>query len=211
MIMDGPPAVALALASARAGIMGDQPRGRSEAVLPWTRLRKVAVFGFTMMVGTLGVLYHPLTTGSEHSALTLAFTTFVLFQFFNVFNARVEHGSTFTSGFFTNQMLWGSLAAVIGLQVLAVHWAPAQSIFGTTALSANQWAMAVGVASSVLWLEEGRKAVVRLFYVAVARGAPSWVRGARRLTGSIHAGNQRAPQGVIATLSTPSRWWPNRS
>ena len=163
MIMDGPPAVALALDSARAGIMGDRPRRRAEAVLPWPRLGKVAVFGVTMMVGTLGVLYYALTTGSEHSALTLAFTTFVLFQFFNVFNARVEHGSTFTSGFFTNQMLWGSLAAVIGLQVLAVHWAPAQSIFGTTALSATQWAMAVGVASSVLWLEEGRKAVVRLF------------------------------------------------
>ena len=158
MIMDGPPAVSLALDSARAGIMGDKPRQRSEPVLPWSRLGRVATFGFTMMVGTLAVLYYALNTGSERSALTLAFTTFVLFQFFNVFNARVETGSTFTTGFFKNRMLWLSLAAVIGLQVLAVHWPPAQSIFGTTALSATQWAMAVGVASSVLLLEEGRKA-----------------------------------------------------
>ena len=162
MIMDGPPAVSLALDAARVGIMGDAPRHRAEPVLPWSRLGRIAAFGLTMMVGTLGVLYYALNSGSESSALTLAFTTFVLFQFFNVFNARVEHGSTFNAGFFKNRMLWGSLAAVLGLQALAVHWSPAQSIFGTTALSAAQWAIAVGVASSVLILEEGRKALVRL-------------------------------------------------
>ncbi|MDB5868596.1 MAG: putative cation transport ATPase [Polaromonas sp.] len=163
MIMDGPPAVSLALDAARDGIMGDVPRRRAEPVLPWSRLGRVAAFGLTMMVGTLAVLHHAMNSGNESSALTLAFTTFVLFQFFNVFNARVEHGSTFSAGFFKNRMLWGSLVAVLGLQALAVHWPPAQSIFGTTALSAAQWAIAIGVASSVLILEEGRKALVRLF------------------------------------------------
>ena len=163
MIMDGPPAVSLALDAARAGIMGDAPRRRIEPLLPWSRLGRIAAFGLTMMAGTLAVLYYALNTGSESSALTLAFTTFVLFQFFNVFNARVEQGSTFSAGFFKNRMLWCSLAAVLGLQALAVHWPPAQSIFGTTALSASQWATAVGVASSVLIFEESRKALVRLF------------------------------------------------
>lgn len=162
MIMDGPPAVSLALDAARAGIMGEPPRRRNESVLPWARLGRVATFGLTMMVGTLFVLHDALNSGNESSALTLAFTTFVLFQFFNVFNARVEHGSTFSAGFFKNRMLWGSLAAVVGLQALAVHWPPAQSIFGTTSLSAAQWAMAAGVASLVLFLEEGRKALARL-------------------------------------------------
>jgi len=163
MIMDGPPAVSLALDAGRAGIMNDTPRHRSEAVLPWSRLGRVASFGLVMMLGTLGVLYYALSNGQEASALTLAFTTFVLFQFFNVFNARVEYGSTFTRGFFTNRMLWLSLTAVIGMQALAVHWPPAQTVFGTTDLSAGQWAMAVGVASSVLILEEMRKAIQRLF------------------------------------------------
>ena len=95
--------------------------------------------------------------------MTLAFTTFVLFQFFNVLNARVDSGSTFTRGFFRNRMLWLSLTAVVGMQALAVHWPPAQTVFGTTDLSMDQWAMAVGVASSVLLLEELRKAVQRFF------------------------------------------------
>jgi Ca2+-transporting ATPase len=174
MIMDGPPAVSLALDAERAGIMNDAPRRRSEPVLPWSRLGRVASFGLVMMLGTLGVLQYALNNGQEASALTLAFTTFVLFQFFNVFNARVEYGSTFTRGFFTNRMLWLSLTAVLGMQVLAVHWPPAQTIFGTTDLSAGQWAMAVGVASSVLILEELRKAVQRLFSKpgAVSKAAP---------------------------------------
>ena len=163
MIMDGPPAVSLALDAARGGLMGDAPRRRAESVLPWRRLGRIAAFGITMMLGTLAVFYYAINTGKESSAPTLCFTTFVLFQFFNVFNARVEHGSTFSAGFFKNRMLWASLATVLGLQALVVHWLPAQSIFGTTALTAVQWAMAIGVASSVLILEEGRKALVRLF------------------------------------------------
>src|SRR5690606_7056265 len=99
----------------------------------------------------------------EQSALTLAFTTFVLFQFFNVFNARVEKGSVFIAGFFKNRMLWVSLTAVVILQFLAVHWIPAQSIFGTTHLTLAQWFVAIGIASSILILEEGRKAATRWF------------------------------------------------
>ena len=162
MIMDGPPAVSLALDAARRGIMGDAPRRRAEPVLPWRRLVRIAAFGATMMAGTLGVLYYAMHASNESSALTLCFTTFVLFQLFNVFNARVEYGSTFRAGFFKNRMLWASLVALLGLQAMAVHWPPAQSIFGTTALTALQWAMAIGVASSVLVLEESRKMLARV-------------------------------------------------
>jgi len=49
------------------------------------------------------------------------------------------------------------LAGLVGLQVLAVHWPPAQQLFATTALSATQWMLAAGVASLVLWLEESHK------------------------------------------------------
>lgn len=163
LIMDGPPAVSLALDAGRPGIMDDSPRKRSEPVLPWERLGRILVFGLTMMVGTLGVLYYAVNNYNEQSALTLAFTTFVLFQFFNVFNARVEKGSVFIAGFFKNRMLWVSLTAVVILQFLAVHWIPAQSIFGTTHLTLAQWFVAIGIASSILIFEEGRKAAARWF------------------------------------------------
>jgi Ca2+-transporting ATPase len=93
----------------------------------------------------------------------LAFTTFVLFQFFNIFNARVGSESAFGPHFFHNGKLWLALAGVLTLQGVAVHWGPAQAIFHTVALSATDWLLAGAVASSVLVLDETRKLVSRLW------------------------------------------------
>ena len=161
IIMDGPPAVSLALDAARPGIMSEPPRPRAEPVLPLKRVARVFAYGATMMVGTLAVLYCGLQTGSQDRALTLAFTTFVLFQFFNVFNARNEVGSAFNVHFFGNRMLWISLGGALLLQVLATHWPPASRLFGTTGMAWSDWGIAAGVASSVLVLEESRKLVFR--------------------------------------------------
>lgn len=164
IIMDGPPAVSLALDAARPGIMSDPPRGRHEPVLPLSRVMKIVSYGVIMMVGTLGVLYYGIQSGMEQTqATTLAITTFVLFQFFNLFNARVEQGTAFNRHLFDNGMLWASLAGVVLLQIIAVHWPPAQSIFATSALGLEEWALAIGVASCVLVLEELRKLMVTPF------------------------------------------------
>ena len=96
------------------------------------------------------------------AALTLAFTTFVLFQFFNAFNARAEERSAFGANFFSNWRLWAALATVLVLQVLAVQWSVAQEIFETTGLTAGQWLIAVAVASSMPIVEELRKLIARL-------------------------------------------------
>ena len=170
MIMDGPPAVALALDAARPGIMREPPRSRDARMLTLRRLSKIIAFGSTMMVGTLALLYYGLQTGTEGRALTLAFTTFVLFQFFNVFNARAETGSSFNRHFFNNRMLWASLLGVVALQAVAVHWSPAQAIFHTTALTAGDWVIATAVAASVLILEEARKLAMRVLnHIRVTR------------------------------------------
>ena len=164
IIMDGPPAVSLALDAARPGIMDEAPRQRAEPILPWARLLRIAAYGVTMTVGTLGVLYYGTQTGSTDRALTMAFTTFVLFQFFNVFNARNEIGSAFNAHFFDNRMLWLSLAATLLLQAVAVHWPPASRLFGTTGMVWTDWGVAIAVASSVLLLEEARKLGVQLWH-----------------------------------------------
>ncbi len=157
IIMDGPPAVSLALDPARPGIMDEPPRPRGEPVLPPKRVARVFAYGTLMMLGTLGVLYHGMKTGPQDRALTMAFTTFVLFQLFNVFNARNENGSAFNAQFFSNRMLWLSLGAALLLQMLATHWGPATRLFGTTGMAWADWGIAAGVASLILLLEEARK------------------------------------------------------
>ncbi len=169
IIMDGPPAVSLALDAARPGIMHEPPRSRSEPLLTLARLGKVAAYGLTMTAGTLAVMHFAGTQGMTEQAPTLAFTTFVLFQFFNVFNSRVERGTAFNRYFFKNTMLWAALCGVIALQVVAVEWPPAQSLFGTQSLSPANWVLAVSVASSILLLDESRK----LFVLMLSQLKPS--------------------------------------
>ena len=110
------------------------------------------------------VLYSGMRTGSETRALTMAFTTFVLFQFFNVFNARSELRSAFNTSFFGNRMLWVSLLSTLVLQAVAVHWAPAAALFGTTDMAWTDWGIAIGVASTVLLFEETRKLAIRIWH-----------------------------------------------
>jgi P-type Ca2+ transporter type 2C len=161
IIMDGPPAMTLGLEPGRPGIMNEPPRRADERILSLARFKRLLMYGITMSAGTLGLFYYAQERGEAY-ALTLAFTTFVLFQFFNVFNARAEHHSAFNRQFFSNGKLWTALATVVALQALVVHWTPAQVIFDTTALSAQDWGLAFAVASSILLLDEGRKLMLKL-------------------------------------------------
>ncbi|WP_335342229.1 cation-translocating P-type ATPase C-terminal domain-containing protein [Sedimenticola hydrogenitrophicus] len=160
--MDGPPAMTLGIEPPRPGLMQDPPRRPDSQILTWSRLARLILYGATMMVGTLGVFWFALQTTSEAYALTLAFTTFVLFQVFNVFNARAEFRSTFNRNFLKNGKLWLALLGVMLLQIMAVHWAPAQAIFNTVDLRAADWGLATLIASSVLFLDEARKLALRI-------------------------------------------------
>jgi Ca2+-transporting ATPase len=140
------------------------------SLIPQSRLLKIVAYGATMMVGTLAVLYYGMHSGTEARATTLAFTTFVLFQFFNVFNARVENRTSFNRQFFGNRMLWSALLGVVVLQIIAVEWHPAQIVFSTTGLSTEDWLTAVAVASSILFLEESRKLIRRLPCLSASPG-----------------------------------------
>jgi Ca2+-transporting ATPase len=162
IIMDGPPAMTLGIEPARDGIMRDTPRQQAAEILTLKRLGRLTLYGITMMFGTLLLFQHALAEQGRIYALTLAFTTFVLFQFFNVFNARNEHGSAFNANFLQNGKLWLALAGVLLMQVLVVHWGPAQNVFGTTDLLLADWLKAALVASSVLFLDEMRKLGLRM-------------------------------------------------
>ena len=161
LIMDGPPAMALGVDPPSGRAMDEAPRRPGARILNARRLRHVALAGSVMAVGTLGVLAHQRSVGSEEHALAMAFTTFVLFQVFNVFNARTEDGTVFSRSQFRNGKLWAALTVVVGLQVLAVHVDPVQEVFGTADLTARDWLQVVAVASTVVWVEELRKLVTR--------------------------------------------------
>jgi Ca2+-transporting ATPase len=83
----------------------------------------------------------------------MAFTTLMLFQLFNVFNARSDERSAFI-GLFANKWLWGAILLSLVLQVAVIHVPLLQHAFSTVSLSFGDWLCCIAVASSVLWLRE---------------------------------------------------------
>jgi Ca2+-transporting ATPase len=163
IIMDGPPAMTLGVEPARPGVMDQPPRAADASILTGRRMARLSLYGLTMAAGTLAAYaWGESRSGGHAYAVTLAFTTFVLFQFFNIFNARAEHDSAFGRQFFDNRRLWLALFGVVGLQFVVVHWAPAQAVFDTVDLAPADWALATLIASSVLLFDEIRKLAERI-------------------------------------------------
>jgi Ca2+-transporting ATPase len=162
LIADGPPAMSLGVDPTRPGTMERPPRRVAAPILSARRLARLFFLAIVMAAGTLGVLAVAEEEVGRDVALTMTFSTFVLFQLLNAFNARSERGSVFSSHLFTNPRLWLALGAVALIQVAVVHLGFLQSVFDTTSLSPAQWAVCAGVAVTVLVAEELRKVVTRL-------------------------------------------------
>ena len=146
--------------------MQQPPRPRGEGVITAAMWRTIVLVGIIMAAGTLYVLDASLPggffegTGDLRYAQSMAFTTLVLFQLFNVLNARSEDASAF-SHVFANWRLWGAIGLSVALQALALYAPPMQRAFGTMGLGARDWLTCVIVASSVLWVMELVKVVRR--------------------------------------------------
>jgi Ca2+-transporting ATPase len=167
LVTDGPPALALGLDPADAGLMDQPPRPVGEGVLTPRMWRGIFFVGVIMAAGTLLVFDAAMPggfiagTGDIRYGQTMAFTTLMLFQIFNVLNARSDEQSAFVR-LFTNAWLWGAIAGSTFLQALVIYVPFLQRAFGTVPLTGRDWLVAAAVASSVLWLREAGKLVTRL-------------------------------------------------
>ena len=142
------------------------PRPDGEGVI--TRQMWVGIFfiGAIMAVGTLLILDASLSggfiegSGNMRYAQTMAFTTLMLFQLFNVFNARSDEQSAF-HGLFRNHWVWGAVGLSLSLHGAVIYVPFLQYAFSTVSLSLSDWLRCVGTASSVLWLRELAKVIKR--------------------------------------------------
>jgi Ca2+-transporting ATPase len=167
LVTDGAPALALGLDPAEEGVMRQPPRPRGSGVITREMWFGIAFVGVIVAVGTLLVLDASLPggliagSGSIEYGRTMAFTTLILFQMFNVFNSRSDNRSAL-SRLFHNPWLWGSVALSIVLQVAVVYVPFLQQAFDTVPLGWGDWLFCAAVASSVLWLREINKLARRI-------------------------------------------------
>jgi Ca2+-transporting ATPase len=166
LLTDGLPALALGVDPPDAGLMDRPPRPRGEGVITRRMWAGIFFVGAMMALGTLLVLDASLPggliegVGNLRYAQTMAFTTLVLFQLFNVFNARSDEESALR-GLFRNAWLWGAIGVSLALHAAVVYVPFLQNAFSTVSLSLTDWLRCAAVASSVLWLREFGKIATR--------------------------------------------------
>ena len=179
LVTDGAPALALGVDPAEPGLMDAPPRPRQRRrdhapdVVRHLRRRSSI-----MAAGTLFVLDAALPgglvegSGDIRYAQTMAFTTLMFVQLFNVFNARSDERSAFDDGF-ANPWLWAAVGLSLALQAAVLYIPFLQSAFSTTGLTAADWLRCAAVASSVLWVREVSKVVTRSKTRRVPASIPS--------------------------------------
>lgn len=145
IIMDGPPAQSLGVEPPESDIMLRKPE--REDIMPRRNLLRIVIAGAVMAAGTLGLYIYMLSSGNGvERAMTVAFTVFVMFQIFNVFNCKSRTG-------FSNRTLIVAVAASLLLQILVVYLAPLEGVFRTVPLTVTDWVLIVAVASLILIAE----------------------------------------------------------
>jgi P-type Ca2+ transporter type 2C len=167
LVTDGAPALALGVDPASENVMRRPPRPRGEGVITRGMWLRIFFVGIIFAAGTLLVLDASLPggfiegSGSLRYAQTMAFNTMVFFSLFAVFGARSDERSAFV-GLFSNKWLWGAIALAVVLQAAVIYIPFLQQAFSTVNLSLGDWLRCVAVASSVLWLRELSKLVMRV-------------------------------------------------
>jgi Ca2+-transporting ATPase len=168
LLTDAGPALALGVEPADPEVMRRPPRDPTTGVLTRRMWGDIVLIGLVMALATLFVmdwaLPGGLVTGSGGRgvthAQTLAFTTLVVAQLFNAFNARFEERSVFHR-LAANGWLWGACALSLALQLVVVYTPFLQRAFHTVPLTVTDWLLCLAAASAVLWAVELRKLVTR--------------------------------------------------
>ena len=162
LLTDSAPALALGVDPPPDDVMQRPPRRLTGRVIDREMWLGIFWVGIVMAAVTLIALDLRLAggalggSGDIDEARTMAFTTLVLAQLFNCFNARSDRMSAFHH-LFTNRLLWGAVALSLMLQVAVVQLPFLNDAFGTTPLAIDDWLICIGLASIVLWADEGKK------------------------------------------------------
>ena len=162
LLTDTAPALAVGVDPPPDDVMTHAPRRITDHVIDTRMWIGIAYVGVVTAAVTLLALDIPLPgglvdgDGGLTQARTMAFTTLVLAQLFNVFNARSDEVSAFHR-LFTNWLLWAAVALSAALQVAVVQIPFLNDAFDTEPLDAVDWCTCIVLASVVLWANELRK------------------------------------------------------
>ncbi|AOY92808.1 carbonate dehydratase [Cupriavidus sp. USMAA2-4] len=155
--------LALAFEPAEPGLMARRPRPVGEPLLSGFFVWRVLMVSVLMMAGALGLFLWELADGTSlETARTMAVNAVVAAEMFYLLNSRhIFHTVISREGLFGNPYVLASIAACVPLQLAYTHLPVMQTVFGSTDLSALEWAKAIGAGLLVFCGSELEKTVIR--------------------------------------------------
>ncbi len=162
LIMDTFAALALASEPSYKEVMKKKPRGINDFIISKPMQWNIFGVGLTFLAILLGFLVW-MNKDGEVSVyeLSVFFTTFVMMQFWNMFNARTLGGNN--SAFHKigeNRNFIAIALLIVALQVVIIQFGG--GFFRTEPISLQHWLMIIAGTSMVLWIGELKRLIARI-------------------------------------------------
>ncbi|MCM8745377.1 HAD-IC family P-type ATPase [Thermomicrobium sp. CFH 73360] len=162
LVTNGVQDIALAVEPKEPDLLRRRPRPRREGVLSMLLWERIALSGLVMALGTLWIFQWTLERfGSLDLARTVALTTMVLYQTFQVGNARSSGRSVFQLHPLSNRFLFLAAAAALLLHILALHTPLLQFVLRVQPIPLELWPRMVVPAASIVVAVELHKMIRR--------------------------------------------------
>jgi magnesium-transporting ATPase (P-type) len=159
-------ALVLAFDPPEVGVMQRRPRASDERLLSGLFIWRIGFVSLILMSGTFALFLWSLSAyDSVPHARTVAVNTLVMFEIFYLFNSRSIYGSAFTrDALLQNRYALPAVGLLVLFQLAFTYLSPMQKLFGTASLDTTAWLLIVLVGSSVLFLVEAEKIVLRRWF-----------------------------------------------
>ena len=164
LIMDTFAALALASLPPSHEVMKDKPRKASDFIINKSigfGILFCGIFFFLVMFALLVYCERRGKGGVDVHELTMFFTTFVMIQFWNLFNAKalMSHHTAFRHFLKDRGMILVLVLVLVGQWIIVTFGG---EMFRTTPLSLHEWLLIIGSTSVVLWVGELWRAFKRM-------------------------------------------------
>lgn len=164
LIMDTFAALALASLPPSHEVMKDKPRKASDFIINKSigfGLLFCGIVFFLVMFALLVYCERRGKGGVDVHELTMFFTTFVMIQFWNLFNAKalMSHHTAFRHFLKDKGMILVLVLVLVGQWIIVTFGG---EMFRTTPLSLHEWLLIIGSTSVVLWVGELWRAFKRM-------------------------------------------------
>jgi P-type Ca2+ transporter type 2C len=161
MVIDIPIAIALGFDEPTSGLMRRQPRPVGAPVLSRANWVRLCIQGFVMTVGALVAYQIGDSQDGPAAGATMLLTALSLSHLAVGLLARDQHGTIFSRAAIPGSIQlrrYGiALLAIIAVTTIGLL----QQIFDTVELSLSQWSICIGIAATLVVVEELIKLVLR--------------------------------------------------